>query len=219
MDYFYYICATLDFNMNILRIYPTSINRRFIDEAVDILRSGGIIIYPTDTLYALGCDALNNGAVERVCRIKGINPQKQSLSIVCSSLSMASDFARIDNKAFALLKHNLPGPFTFILPASTRLPKLFKGRKQAGIRIPANPITEELTTTLGSPILSASVDFDGDDQELISNPEEIAMKYEGKGVDLLLNGGQGGVIPSAIVDLTDSTDPIVLREGPKPIEI
>lgn len=132
---------------------------------------------------------------------------------------MASDFARIDNKAFALLKHNLPGPFTFILPASTRLPKLFKGRKQAGIRIPANPITEELTTTLGSPILSASVDFDGDDQELISNPEEIAMKYEGKGVDLLLNGGQGGVIPSAIVDLTDSTDPIVLREGPKPIEI
>ena len=116
--------------MNRLRIYPGNINARYIDQAVDILRDGGVIIYPTDTVYAIGCDALRAGAVEKVCRIKGIDPARQPLSIVCSDLSQASDYARIDNVAFRLMRANTPGPFTFLLPSTTRLPKVMKGRKQ-----------------------------------------------------------------------------------------
>lgn len=200
--------------MNILKIYPTSINRRFIDEAVAKMRDGGIIIYPTDSLYAIGCDALNNSAVDRVCRIKSINPQKQSLSIVCHSLSMASEYARIDNKAFSLIKPNIPGPFTFILPASTSLPKLFKGRKEAGIRIPDNPIALALTEALGNPMMSTSIQYDPEEPESATHPEEIAMRYESSGVNLMINGGTGGINPTAIIDLTDSANPDILREGP-----
>ncbi|MDE6038145.1 MAG: Sua5/YciO/YrdC/YwlC family protein, partial [Duncaniella sp.] len=109
--------------MKTLRMYPTSLNDRFLDDAVEALRDGDIIIYPTDTLYALGCNALNNNAIERLCKFKGVNPQKQTLSIVCDGLSMASEYARIDNEAFRILRTNLPGPFTFILPAATTLPK------------------------------------------------------------------------------------------------
>ena len=120
--------------MKTLRMYPSSLNDRYLDEAADTLLKGGIIIYPTDTLYALGCDALNNGAIERLCKVKGMNPQKQTLSIICDGLSMASEYARIDNEAFRILRANLPGPFTFILPASTTLPKVFKGRRTVGDR-------------------------------------------------------------------------------------
>ncbi|MDE6378523.1 MAG: threonylcarbamoyl-AMP synthase, partial [Duncaniella sp.] len=126
--------------MKTLRMYPTSLNDKFLDEAVEALERGELIVYPTDSLYALGCDALNNNAIERLCRIKGIDPKKQSLSVVCASLSMASEYARIDNEAFRILRANLPGPFTFILPAATTLPKVFKGRRTVGIRIPDNPI-------------------------------------------------------------------------------
>lgn len=199
--------------MNILKIYPTSINQRFIDEAVDRLRAGDIIIYPTDTLYAIGCDALNNAAVERVCRLKGINPQKQSLAIICSTLSMASEYARIDNRAFSILKRNLPGPFTFILPASTRLPKLFKGRREAGIRIPDNPIALALAEALGHPLMSTSIEFDEESPETAVHPEEIAMKYDSRGVDLMLNGGSGNTEPSTVIDLTDSSAPKIIRES------
>ena len=114
--------------MKTYKMYSTSINERYIDELVDTLRKGGVVVYPTDSMYAIGCDALNNRAVERVCRIKGINPAKQRLSMVCGDISQASDYARIDNNAFRLLKSNLPGPFTFILPASTKLANAFKGR-------------------------------------------------------------------------------------------
>ena len=148
--------------MKMLKIYPGSINSRFIDEAVDVIRSGGIVIYPTDTLYALGCDALNNKAVEKLCRLKGINPDKQLLSVVCASLSQAAEYAKIDNRAFAYLKEYLPGPFTFVLPASSALPKIFKGRKTVGIRIPDNPITLALTEAAGGPLLSTSVAVDSD---------------------------------------------------------
>ena len=130
--------------MKTLRIYPTSINDRYLDEVVDCLRDGGVIIYPTDTLYAIGCDALNNSAIERLCKIKGVNPQKQVLSVVCDGISMASEYARIDNEAFRILRTNLPGPFTFILPAATSLPKVFKGRKEVGIRVPDNPISRAI---------------------------------------------------------------------------
>ena len=113
--------------MKTLKIYPTSINQRFIDEAVDVMRDGGIIIYPTDTLYALGCDALNQRAIERLCHLKGIDPKRNTLAIVCSDLSQAAGSARIDNRAFEVMKRYLPGPFTFILPPSHDLPKVFKG--------------------------------------------------------------------------------------------
>ena len=111
--------------MNTLRLYPTNINSVFIDRIADTLKNGGIIVYPTDTFYAIGCDALNNRATERLCKIKGINPDKQLLSIVCSDISQASEYARIDNNAFRLLRANLPGPFTFILPTASTLPKVF----------------------------------------------------------------------------------------------
>ena len=122
--------------MKTFKMYASSINDRYVDEIVGMLRSGAIIIYPTDSLYAVGCDALNNRAVERVCRLKGINPDKQRLAIVCSDISQASEYARIDNEAFRLMKGNLPGPFTFILPASSRLSKAFKGRREVGVRVP-----------------------------------------------------------------------------------
>ncbi|MDE5671893.1 MAG: threonylcarbamoyl-AMP synthase, partial [Duncaniella sp.] len=138
--------------MKTLRIYPTSINDRYLDEVVDCLRDGGVIIYPTDTLYAIGCDALNNSAIERLCKIKGVNPQKQVLSVVCDGISMASEYARIDNEAFRILRTNLPGPFTFILPAATSLPKVFKGRKEVGIRVPDNTISRAIAERLGHPI-------------------------------------------------------------------
>ena len=143
--------------MKTLRMYPTSINERYLDEVVKSLEDGGLIIYPTDTLYAIGCDALNNSAIEHLCKIKGVNPQKQTLSVVCSGISMASEYARIDNEAFRILRANLPGPFTFILPAATSLPKVFKGRKEVGIRVPDNPIATAIAERLGHPILSSSL--------------------------------------------------------------
>ena len=143
--------------MKTLRMYPSSLNDRYLDEAVEAMGRGEIIIYPTDTLYALGCDALNNGAIEKLCRVKGLNPQKQTLSIICDGLSMASEYARIDNEAFRILRTNLPGPFTFILPASTRLPKVFKGRRTVGVRIPDNAIARALAERLGHPVLSTSI--------------------------------------------------------------
>ena len=148
--------------MKTLRIYPSSINDRFLDEAVETLRDGGVIVYPTDTLYAVGCNALDNRAIERVCRLKGINPLKQELSVVCADMSQASEYARIDNVAFRILKDCLPGPYTFLLPASTRLPKVFKGRKVVGIRIPDNEIPREIARRLGNPVLSTSITFDPD---------------------------------------------------------
>lgn len=197
--------------MKILKIYPGSVNGRFIDEAVDVIRSGGVVIYPTDTLYALGCDALNNKAVEKLCRLKGINPDKQHLSVVCSSLSQAAEYARIDNRAFAYLKEYLPGPFTFILPASSALPKVFKGRKTVGIRIPDNTITQALTEAAGRPILSTSVAVDGDIYNTV-DPEAIAVAYNNM-ADLIIDGGDSIAEGSTVVSLLDSASPEVVREG------
>ena len=128
--------------MKVFRMYESSINDRYIDEIVQMLRDGGVVVYPTDSYYAIGCDALNNRAVERVCRIKDINPERQRLSMVCAGISQASEYARIDNEAFRILKANLPGPFTFVLPASPRLAKAFKGRKEAGARLRRPPRAE-----------------------------------------------------------------------------
>lgn len=197
--------------MKMLKIYPGSINSRFIDEAVDVIRSGGIVIYPTDTLYALGCDALNNKAVEKLCRLKGINPDKQLLSVVCASLSQAAEYAKIDNRAFAYLKEYLPGPFTFVLPASSALPKVFKGRRTVGIRIPDNPITLALTEAAGGPLLSTSVAVDSDIYNNV-DPEAIAVAYNNM-ADLIIDGGESVAEGSTVVSLLDSASPGIIREG------
>lgn len=202
------------------KMYATSINERYLDEIVEILKKGGIIIYPTDSLYAIGCDALNNRAVERVCRLKNINPAKQRLSMVCSGISQASDFARIDNNAFRHLKSNLPGPFTFILPASPKLAKAFKGRHEVGVRIPDNPIATRIAEALGNPLLSASITSGKSDESDMSDylihPEEIMLHYDSS-ADAMIDGGTAIGTPTAVVSLIDSSSPELLREGPLPL--
>lgn len=195
------------------RMYATSVNERYIDEIADALRRGQVIIYPTDTLYAIGCDALNNRAVERVCQIKGINPAKQRLSMVCADISQASEFARIDNEAYRILRSNLPGPFTFILPASTRLSKAFKGRHEAGVRVPDNAIARAIAAALGNPVMSTSVGWSAADPEDLCHSESLGLHYEGS-VDIMVDGGEGSAIPSAMINITDPTSPELLREGP-----
>lgn len=195
--------------MKILRIYPTSVNDRFMDEAAEMLRDGQPVIVPTDSIYAIACDAMDNQRVERLCALKGINPRKENLSVICSDISMASEYAMIDNRAFALMKRYLPGPVTFILPASTKLPKVFKGRRTVGIRIPDSPIATDLIRRLGRPLMVTSVDLP---EEIIGEPEEIALRYA-SAVPLMLDGGSGGSVPSTVVDLTDSSDPKVIRHG------
>lgn len=203
--------------MKTLRMYPTSINDRYLDETVECLKDGGIIIYPTDTLYAIGCDALNNSAIERLCKLKGVNPQKQTLSVVCDGISMASEYARIDNEAFRVLRRNLPGAFTFILPAATTLPKVFKGRKEVGIRVPDNPIATSIAERLGHPILSSSLKVDDEVPEF--DAQELAMAFDGV-ASILIDDGESGngdsgwtPGPSTVVDLTDSRNPEIIREG------
>lgn len=197
--------------MKILKMYTSNINDRFMDEVIETLKDGGIIIYPTDTLYAIGCNALNNNAIERICKIKGINSQRTNLSIVCSDISQASQYARIDNRAFQLLRENLPGAFTFILPTASTLPKAFKGRKAVGIRVPNNEIAREIASRLGNPILTTSIEWD-DDPEDGCNPQAIAMKYEDV-VDIVIDGGYGELTPSTVVDCLDSSSPEITREG------
>lgn len=200
--------------MKTFLIYPSSINSRVIAECADALRDGKLIIYPTDTLYAIGCDALNQGAIERLCHLKNLNPQKNTLSVICSDISQASEYARIDNKAFATLRRNTPGPFTFILPASTTLPKAFKGRRQVGLRIPDNEIARALAAELGHPMLTTSIPADGLTDEELSLPDEILLRYDNNpSIDLMIDGGEGATTPSTIVDLTDSSSPSILREG------
>lgn len=198
--------------MRILKMYPTSINEKYVDTLVSALRDGAVIIYPTDTLYALACDALNNRAIEKICKIKGLDPDRNTLSIVCSDISQASEYVRIDNHAFKILKKYLPGPFTFILPAATTLPKVFKGRKTVGLRVPDNSIATAIASSLGNPLMSTSVQIDEDEPYESAMPESLAMKYEGL-ADYIIDAGDGGIVPSTVVDITDSTSPEVLREG------
>lgn len=203
--------------MKRLKIYEENPSENEIAKAVEVLRDGGIVIYPTDTIYALGCDALNVRAVERICQIKGINPQKVNLSIICRELSWVSEYAKMSNSYFKLLKRNLPGPFTFILPTSASLPKIYKNRKTVGIRIPDNAITLALAEALGNPLLTTSVAIDEEEPEYGTNPELIAERYESV-ADLIIDGGEGGTMPSTTVDCTGD-EPVVLREGKGELEI
>ena len=191
--------------------YKGGVDRRALDAAADALRAGDIIIYPTDTLYALGCDALNNRAIERLCRIKGLNPDKNFLSVVCSDLSQASEYAKIDNVAFRMLKHYLPGPFTFILPASTSLPKVFKGRKTVGIRIPDCEFARALAEELGHPIMTTSVPV-VEDSSLDGAAVALALDSVAD-IVLAIDGGEGGNEGSTIIDCCDSRSPEILRQG------
>ena len=197
--------------MKRVRSYEEKPSEAEIYKAVKVLRDGGIVIYPTDTVYALGCDALNVRAVERICQIKGINPQKVNLSIICRELSWVSEYAKLSNLYFKLLKRNLPGAFTFILPTSSSLPKIYKNRKTVGIRIPDNAITLALVEALGNPLLTTSVAIDEEEPEYGTDPELIAERYESV-ADLIIDGGEGGTIPSTTVDCTGD-EPVILREG------
>lgn len=200
--------------MKTLRIYPSSINNRFISETAEALRRGQLIIYPTDTLYAIGCDATNQSAIERLCRLKGLNPQKNTLSIVCSDISQASEYARIDNRAFTVLRRYTPGPFTFILPASTSLPKIFKGRRQVGVRIPDNDIARAIAEELGHPLMSTSIPSDGLSDDELTSADEIMLRYESNPeISLMIDGGLGSDPPSTIIDITESSAPEIVRQG------
>lgn len=195
-----------------VKIYPENPNPREVDKVVRTLREGGLVIYPTDTVYALGCDALNVRAVERICQIKGVNPQKSNLSIICYDLSNLSEYAKVSNAAFKLMKKHLPGPFTFILPTSSELPKIYKNRKEVGIRVPDNNIVRTIVRELGNPLLTMSV-YDREDEEVeySTDPELIDEKYADQ-VDLIIDGGYGGLEPSTVVDCT-TDDFEILRQG------
>jgi len=195
----------------LVKIYEKNPNRREIDRIIAILKEGGIVIYPTDTVYAMGCDALNVRAIEKICKIKGINPQKTNLSIVCSDLSNISEYARIDNTVFKIMKKHLPGPFTFILNATNNLPKIYKNRKEVGIRVPNNAIVRTLIEELGNPLLSTSVRNQDDILEYGTDPELIEEEY-GSIVDAVIDGGYGGLEPSTIVDCTGDEIKII-RQG------
>ena len=194
------------------KIYPENPNLKEIDKIISVLRDGGLVIYPTDTVYAIGCDALNVRAVEKICKLKGIDPRKSNLSIICYDLSNISEYAKVSNLVFKAMKKNLPGPFTFILPTSGELPKIYKNKKEVGIRIPDNNIIRELVKQLGNPILTTSIHDEEDDiVEYSTDPELIYEKYEDI-VDVVIDGGYGGVEASTVVDCT--TDEIsILRQA------
>ena len=202
-------------NAAFLHIHPENPQQRKILEAVEILRKGGIVIYPTDTIYGIGCDIHNTRAVERVCQIKGVKPDKVNLSFICSDLTHISDYARIDTPTYKVMKKALPGPFTFVLDASSRVPKYVGNKKTVGIRVPGNNIALQLVRELGNPILSTSVHDDDEVLEYSTDPELIYEKYKNL-VDAVIDGGPGKNIASTVVDVTNNFE--VLREGAGDIE-
>lgn len=196
----------------LLKIYSENPSRREIEKVIDAMRDGHLVIYPTDTIYALGCDALNVRAVERICEIKGINPQKSNLSIICNDLSNISEYAKVDTPTFKLMRRNLPGPFTFILPTTSSLPKIYKNKKTVGIRVPDNNIIREIVSQLGNPILSTTIkEEDEYETEYCTNPELIHEKW-GDIAEIVIDGGFGETEPSTVVDCTGD-EPEIIRQG------
>lgn len=195
----------------LIKLYNENPNLKEIEKIVTLLHDGGTIIYPTDTLYGIGCDALNVRAVEKICDLKGINPQKSNLSIICNDLSIISEYAKVSTPIFKLMKRNLPGPFTFILPTTSSLPKIYKNRKTVGIRVPDNNIIREIVAQLGNPVLSTSVKDENDEVEYTTNPELIHEKWKDF-ADIVIDGGTGDISPSTIVDCT-TNEPIITRQG------
>lgn len=197
----------------LLKIYPENPNPRQIKMVVDCLMDGGIIIYPTDTVYGLGCDIFKSKAIERIALIKGIKVDKANFSFICNDLSQLSDYSKpIPNNIFKLMKSNLPGPFTFILNASNNVPKLIQSKKKTvGIRIPENNIPLEIVKSLGNPIMSTSIHDEDEILEYTTDPELIYEKYN-KLVDIVIDGGFGGNEPSTVIDCT-TDEAVVVREG------
>jgi tRNA threonylcarbamoyl adenosine modification protein (Sua5/YciO/YrdC/YwlC family) len=195
-----------------IKIYENKPSEAAIKKVVDVLRNGGLVIYPTDTVYGLGCDITNSKALERIARIKGIKLEKANFSFVCHDLSNLSNYVKqIDTPTFKILKHHLPGPYTFILPGNNNLPKEFKKKTTVGIRVPANAIAIEIVKQLGNPIVSTSIHDDDEVLEYSTDPELIFEKWQNL-VDLVIDGGYGDNIGSTIVDLSGH-EPVLIRAG------
>lgn len=201
-----------------IKIYPENPNEKEIQKIVKILKDGGLIIYPTDTVYGLGCDITNTKALERIAKIKGVKLEKANFSFVCNDLSNISEYVKnLDTSSFKILKRSLPGPYTFILEGNNNLPKEFKKKKTVGIRVPDNSIVLELVKQLGNPIVSTSIYDEDEVIEYTTDPELIFEKWQQK-VEAVIDGGYGNNVASTIIDLTGS-EPEVLREGKGDIDI
>jgi tRNA threonylcarbamoyl adenosine modification protein (Sua5/YciO/YrdC/YwlC family) len=196
-----------------LKIHPDNPEQRKINHVVDVLKAGGIVVYPTDTIYGIGCDLLNRKAIERLCRILDIKPQKLNLSFICNDLSHISEYVRrIDTPVFKILKKALPGPFTFILESSSKVPKILDvNKKTVGIRIPHHAVPLAIVKELGNPIITSSIKDNDEIKTYTTDPEEIYEDLKHK-VDIVIDSGVGGNIPSTIVDFT-SGEPVVTRYG------
>lgn len=196
----------------LLNIHPDNPNPKRIQEVAEILRNGGLIIYPTDTVYSIGCDLMNQKAIAKVAAIKGVKAEKANFSIICYDLSHISEYARVNTPEYKLMKKSLPGPFTFILNATGSVPKIFKSKKKTiGIRVPDNNIARDIVNEFGNPIIATSVHDDDEILEYTTDPELIHEKF-GKLVDVVINGGMGNNEASTIVDLTQGEAEIV-RQG------
>ncbi|HUH47447.1 MAG TPA: L-threonylcarbamoyladenylate synthase [Arenibacter sp.] len=201
-----------------IKIYPENPNPREINRVVEVLRKGGLIIYPTDTVYGLGCDITNTKALEKIARIKGVKLAKANWSFICADLSNLSDYVRqIDTATFKILKRALPGPYTFILPGNNNLPKEFKKKKTVGIRVPDNNIARTLVEVLGNPIISTSIRDEDELLEYTTDPELIYEKWQNL-VDVVIDGGYGDNMASTVIDLSEG-EPIVVREGKGSLDI
>lgn len=201
-----------------IKIYEENPNPKEIKRVVKILRDGGVIIFPSDTVYALGCDITNQRAMERVAQLRGIKLEKANFSFICEDLSNLSDYVKqIDSPTFKLLKRNLPGPYTFILPGNNNLPTVFKKKKEVGIRVPDNAIARAIVHELGNPIISTSIRDEDELIEYTTDPELILEKWDNL-VDLVIDGGYGGNIASTVIDLT-GPEPLVVREGKGSLEL
>ena len=201
-----------------IKLYNENPNEKEIAKVVEVLRHGGLIIYPTDTVYGLGCDITNTKALEKIARIKGVKLEKANFSFVCSDLKNLSDYVKqIDTSTFKLLKRALPGPYTFIMQGNNNLPKDFKKKKTVGIRVPDNTIARTIVEKLGNPIVSTSIYDDDDVIEYTTDPELIFEKWQNH-VDIVIDGGYGDNLASTIIDLSEE-EPVIVREGKGSLEI
>ena len=196
----------------LIKLYSKNNSIETLQNIADTLNDGGIIIYPTDTMYAIGCHALKERPIERICKLKKIDPRKHHLSIICYDLSNISEYAKVSNTTFKLMKRNLPGPFTFILKADSRLPKIFRNRKEVGIRVPDNDIIREICRMIDAPILSTTLPLEeNEDPEYVTDPELIFEKF-GNDTDIVIDGGIGGLDPSTVINCIED-EPEIIRQG------
>ena len=202
----------------LIKLYDKNNDPQELQRVVDVLNDGGLVIYPTDTRYAIGCHGLKERAIERICKIKKIDSKKNNLSIICYNLSEISTYAKVDNNTFKIMKRNLPGPFTFILNGTNKLPKIFRNRKEVGIRVPDNNIIREIARLLDAPIMTTTLPAgENEDVEYSTDPELIHEKF-GNIVNIVVDGGIGGMDASTVVDCTGD-DPVIVREGKKPLAL